>query len=209
MHPNPVFRTEPDSRAIAFARAQAFGTLALNADPSPLLSHVPFVLSQDGTELEAHLVRSNPIARALREPQAVVISVVGPHGYISPDWYGVEDQVPTWNYVAVHLRGTMSLMADDALRGVLDRLSAELESRLLPKPPWTSSKMTPDVLKRMMRQIVPVFMQVDDIKSTFKLGQNKPEDVRLRAAEGVNVAEIGMETATLAVLMRQSASGEV
>jgi transcriptional regulator len=70
-----------------------------------MISHVPFVLNANGTEAELHLVRSNPIARAVTGPTQAVLAVTGPDGYVSPDWYDTPDQVPTWNYVAVHLRG--------------------------------------------------------------------------------------------------------
>ena len=61
-----------------------------------------------GDAVWLHLVRSNPIARsACRAGAGCDDRGVGPDSYISPDWYGVPDQVPTWNYVAVHLRGTL------------------------------------------------------------------------------------------------------
>ena len=101
MHPNPIFRKESHERNLGFVQHRSFGALSINADPVPLLAHIPFQLTDDGTYLEAHLVRSNPIARALRDGERdAVIAVTGPDGYISPDWYGVENQVPTWNYVA-------------------------------------------------------------------------------------------------------------
>lgn len=202
MHPNPAFRAEDRDRHIAFARERAFGVLALSADQGPLLSHVPFLLSEDGAEASLHLVRSNPIVRALNEPRTVRIAISGPDGYISPDWYGIEDQVPTWNYVAVHLTGTLSLLPQDALRDLLDRQSDFYERRLNPKPPWSASKMSAEALDKMMRMIVPCKLQVDDIQGTWKLNQNKPDDVRLAAADHVAVDGFGSETTHLAALMR-------
>jgi transcriptional regulator len=108
MHPNPAFRGDPAETNLAFARTRGFGTLCLNGPEGPMLSHVPFVLNADGTEAEMHLVRSNPIARAVTGPTRAVLAVTGPDGYVSPDWYDAPDQVPTWNYVAVHLRGPLS-----------------------------------------------------------------------------------------------------
>ena len=183
MHPNPAFRAEDRARNIAFARNRAFGVLALSTQDAPLISHVPFLLSADGTRAEMHLVRSNPIVRSLKQPRLASIIVSGPDGYISPDWYGVEDQVPTWNYVAVHLTGTLELRPPEELRDLLDRQSAFYEERLLPKPPWRTDKMSPEALERMMRMIVPCRMQVGDIQGTWKLNQNKPDAVRLAAAE--------------------------
>jgi transcriptional regulator len=89
------------------------------------------------------------------------------------------------------------------MRDLLDRQSARFEDRLLPKTPWTMTKMTPEVLDRMMRQIVPCRMRVTEVQGTWKLGQNKDDAVRLRAADAVETAGQGQETAALAALMRQ------
>ena len=201
MHPNPAFRQESEARSVAFARERSFGILAVNAGDGPLLSHVPFVLDEMGTGLKAHLVRSNPILRLLGEPVPAVIAVSGPDAYLSPDWYGVDDQVPTWNYVAVHLRGTLRRLDDGELHGILDELSALFEERLAPKKPWTSAKMDQELYGRMLRQIVPVAMDVERIDATWKLSQNKPQDVRLAAVAGLDTAVSGSEIAALAALM--------
>lgn len=130
------------------------------------------------------------------------IAISGPDGYISPDWYGNPANVPTWNYIAVHLRGEMSLADETGLREHLDALSAHFEARLAPKKPWTTAKMEPDALSRMMRMIAPVTMRIESIDGTWKLGQNKSEEARLGAAEGLESSAIGMELPALAELMR-------
>ncbi|MEM1285694.1 MAG: FMN-binding negative transcriptional regulator [Pseudomonadota bacterium] len=202
MHPNRAFRKPDEARNIAFVRERAFGVLAVNAEDGPRLSHVPLVLSEDGRQAELHLVRSNPILRLLETPQPAVVAVSGGDAYVSPDWYQVDDQVPTWNYVAVHLRGTMGKLPQDALHGVLARLSDHQETKLLPKKPWTSDKMDQTIYGKMQRQIVPVQLDVAHIDGTWKLSQNKPDDVRLRAADGVEEAGIGLETTPLSAMMR-------
>lgn len=202
MHPNPAFRKENRDRNIAFARARGFGVLAVNADPAPLLSHVPFALDDGAEMVDFHLVRSNPILRLLDEPRAAVIAVQGPDSYVSPDWYGVEDQVPTWNYVAVHLRGRIERLPDEALLPMLDHLSEVFEDRLLPKTPWKTDKMTPDVLDRMLRMIAPCRMTIETVDGTWKLSQNKTDAVRMAAAERLERDGLGQEIAALAELMR-------
>ncbi|MGV6805807.1 MAG: FMN-binding negative transcriptional regulator [Ruegeria sp.] len=204
MHPNPAFRAEDRARHIDFARERGFGVLAVSTEEAPLISHVPFLLSEDGTVAELHLVRSNPITRVLTGPKAARIAVSGPDGYISPDWYGVEDQVPTWNYVAVHLTGQMEMLPNERLRDLLDRQSAFFEERLQPKPPWRADKMDSHALERMMRMIVPCRMHVTEIDGTWKLNQNKPEAARLGAADLVGTSETGSELGQLAALMRDS-----
>ncbi len=208
MHPNPAYRQEPQARALDFARERGFGTLTVagsGAGPEGVLAaHVPFLL-EDGL-VAAHLVRSNPLARLLREgPAAALMIVTGPDGYISPDWYGEPDRVPTWNYLAVHIRGELRLIGEARLRVHLDRLAANFERRLAPKPPWKADKMTSDALAKMLRQIVPVEMAIEAIDSTFKLNQNGPASSRLGAAAALAAGGTpGMETAALAALMREA-----
>lgn len=201
MHPNPIFRDAPTEQNIEFARERGFGTLAVNGDDGPMLAHVPFLIAPDAQSLEMHLVRSNPIARALKTPAKAVVSVGGPDSYISPDWYEIDDQVPTWNYVSVHLRGTLELLEGEMLRAHLDALSAQNEARLAPKVPWKTDKMSPDSLARMMRMIVPCRMSIETVDGTWKLGQNKPNSARTSAAKFVKSQNQGHETSHLAALM--------
>lgn len=202
MHPNPIFRKTANAENLAFVHSRGFGTLCVNGENGPLLAHVPFVLSDDGSNAEFHLVRSNPIARLSTHSLAAVFSVSGPDSYISPDWYGVDDQVPTWNYIAVHLRGTLVQHPATDLRQHLDQLSHHFETRLSPKAPWKTDKMDPRSLETMMRMIVPYRLQIEDIQSTWKLGQNKPDEARISAARQVATDGIGQETPDLAGLMQ-------
>jgi transcriptional regulator len=201
MHPNPIYHRTTDARAFDLVRDRAFGQITLTGPDGLLASHIPVLLAPDETTLDMHLVRSNPILRLLDTPQDALLAVMGPDGYVSPDWYGADDQVPTWNYAAVQIRGTLEALDHATMHDMLDRQSAHFEDQL-PKTPWTTAKMTPDVLEKMMRQIVPCRMTITDVQSTFKLNQNKPDDVRLRAADAMESSGIGMETATLAALMR-------
>jgi len=130
--------------------------------------------------------------------------VSGPDGYVSPEWYGVEDQVPTWNYVAVHLEGELELRPAEELRDLLDRQSAFYESQLLPKPPWSTDKMNPEALDRMMRMIVPARMRVTGVDGTWKLSQNKPDAARKAVAKQIEKGP-GAEQQVLAALMRDRA----
>jgi transcriptional regulator len=189
MHPNPAFRQDPRDRNLAFARARGFGILSVNGPEGPLAAHVPFLLNEDGSFAELHLARSNPIARA-GLPLPALIAVSGPDAFVSPDFYGphaeVPDQVPTWNYVAVHLRGVLEPLPEDALRPHIDALSAEHEGRIAGKTPWTSAKMTEGAMPRMMRMILPFRFRVTLVEGTWKLNQNKTPAIRSRAAAALS-----------------------
>ena len=62
--------------------------------------------------------------------------------------------------------------------------------RLLPKPIWKIDKVSDEALSKMLRQIVPIAMDVEDLDGTWKLGQNKPDDVRVSASQ--NMRETGL-----------------
>ncbi|TCL01368.1 PaiB family negative transcriptional regulator [Shimia isoporae] len=201
MHPNPAFRTTELEQSLAFARSRGFGVLALSTEGPPLISHVPFLLSEDGSSADLHLVRSNPMARLLTTAKAAKLAVSGPDSYVSPDWYEIDDQVPTWNYVAVHLTGSLEQLPQSEMPALLDRLSAHFEAQLLPKPAWTRDKMTPETFDRMLRMIQPFRLRIDDVQSTWKLGQNKPVEARHAAATHMAAQSIGTQTRELAALM--------
>ena len=202
MHPNPAFRQSPREANLAFARERGFGMLTINGADGPLLAHVPFLLSEDGATADLHLARSNPIART-GLPTTAVIAVLGPDAYVSPDWYGLDDQVPTWNYVAVHLRGVLHPLPVETLREHADALSARFEAELAPKKPWVSTKMADGSMDRMMRMILPFRLVIDTVEGTWKLNQNKPAEARLAAATALEAREGEPAATTLARLMRQ------
>ena len=202
MHPNPAFRQTAREANLEFARARGFGMLAVSGPDAPALAHVPFLLSADGTAADLHLARSNPIART-GLPAAAVIAVAGPDAYVSPDWYGLDDQVPTWNYVAVHLRGVLHPLPVETLRDHADALSARFEAELAPKKPWVSAKMADGTMDRMMRMILPFRLVIDTIEGTWKLNQNKPAEARLAAAMALEARGGEPPAQSLARLMRQ------
>ena len=206
MHPSPLFRQASRAANLAFARERGFGVLAVGAGDAgaPLLSHVPFLLAEDGSAVHAHLARPNPILRCLEEGERpAVLAVGGPDGYISPDWYEADPGlVPTWNYVAVHLRGVLRLRPEETIRGHLDELAVQFEERLLPKRPWRTTKVPERQLEALMRAILPVELEVERVDGTWKLNQNRADEARLTAAGHMEASGLGMETALLARLMR-------
>ena len=202
MHPNPSFRGTPAKQNLDFARSRSFGILSVNGDNGPVLAHVPFLLSGDGGHADLHLARSNALVQATAGAKAV-LAVGGPDAYISPDWYDVVDQVPTWNYIAVHLRGVLHQLPQDALEPHLTELSARFEQRLLPKPVWKPSKMGEGVMDRMMRMVLPFRLTITAVDGTWKLNQNKPVNARqgviaVLEAQGGTAAEVARAMAAVA-----------
>lgn len=186
MHPNAAFRWEDRDAMRAFAVEVGFGMLFLTTPDGPRVAHVPFVLL-DENRIAFHLVRGNAITRHLDGAEALFV-VNGPDGYISPDWYGIDDQVPTWNYLALELQGVARKMDEAALIAQADALSETNEKRLHPKPIWTRDKMPDGLFDKMLRGITGFELEITAWRSTVKLGQNKSAEVRNAAADGAEAA---------------------
>jgi transcriptional regulator len=175
----------PDEDAMrAFLAEQAFAQITCVAGDRPAAAHAPLSVTRDGA-LQFRLARGNPLVDSLAGAP-VLVTVVGPHGYISPDWYGTPDQVPTWNYVLVEAAGVARQLDADALRAQIDLLSAAQEALLAPKPAWTSAKMDPRKLALMLRTIVGFSIDQPVLRGVRKLGQNKRAGEAAGAVAGLH-----------------------
>jgi transcriptional regulator len=177
MYTPPFFRQD-HAASLSFAEERGFGTVCAWNGTRPIASLLPFYLSHaaDGTaKVLFHLARHNPLIKYADSTTSWLLAVNGPDAYVSPDWYVSPDQVPTWLYQSVHLTGTVRVLSDDELAVQIDTLSAKFENWLLPKKPWTSTKMTPARLETMKKAIVGLVMTVVDVEGSFKLNQHKSE----------------------------------
>jgi transcriptional regulator len=183
MHPNRAFAWADRDAMLAFVGEIAFATIAAAniADEGPVIVHAP-VLVAGPDRLRFHVSRGN---RAKLDGKRAIVSVLGPDGYISPDWYGVEDQVPTWNYLAVEAEGPLRTLDEAELADLLDGLSAAHEARLAPKPAWTRAKMTPGRFEAMLKAIIGYELAIEELRGTRKFGQNKDAAQRRAAAAGL------------------------
>ena len=172
-------------------------------------AHIPFVLDRgEGSHgrLRGHFARPNPIWRAFDGETEALAIFSGPDTYVSPDWYVTPHQVPTWNYIAVHVRGRPKVMDGAAdVRRVLDDLSARNEERIAGKKPWTADKLPAEVYARMTKGIVAFEMPIERIEGKWKLSQNRAEADRqgvVAALEALDDAGNDMGARAVAKAMR-------
>jgi transcriptional regulator len=192
MHPNRAFEWQDREAMLAFVADVAFCTIAVDG---PFVVHAPVIVDPPD-RLRFHVANGNRAAKALKG--RAIISCLGPDAYISPDWYGRADQVPTWNYVAVEAEGPLRQLDQHELTTLLDDLSAAHEARLAPKPAWTRGKMTPGRFKAMLNAITGFELTIEALRGTNKLGQHKSEAERQGAADG-----LAPHNPALAALMRE------
>jgi transcriptional regulator len=183
MHPNRKFQLQDREAMAAWVRELGFGVLFVPTPDGPRAVHVPVLL--DGDRLRFHVSRGNAVHSTLAAGTRALFVATGPHAYISPEWYGLEDRVPTWNYVAVELEGPVRPLDPEALVRVVDDLSAENEERLAPKPAWTRAKMSEGRFEGLLKAIAGFEMHVADWRGTAKVDQDKPQEVRSRIADAL------------------------
>lgn len=198
MHPNRKFHIQNRDSMAAMVRELGFGVLFVPATEGPRAVHVPVLL--DGDRLRFHVSRGNQVHAALAAGARALFVATGPHAYISPEWYGLDDRVPTWNYVAVELEGSVRPLDPEGLVRLVDDLSAEREARLAPKPPWTRARMSEGRFEGLLKAIGGFEMEIEAWRGTAKVDQDKPDAVRGRIADAL--AERGERDMAAAMRMK-------
>jgi len=174
----PAYFAEPDGRRIASLIEQyGFATLLTPTASGLHITHAPLMLdTTDGEhgKLLGHLARANPHADALRDGVAVTALFHGPHGYVSPTWYETPG-VPTWNYAAVHVHGTVRRIEQaDAKWPLITELAAQYERGSA--QPW-DPELRREQWWKMLDAIVGFEIAITSIEAKFKLSQNRqPKD---------------------------------
>ena len=184
-----------------------FATLITSIAGDVQVSHVPVLLEQcdaaTGGMIIGHVAAANPHSSSLSEGAGLLV-FQGPDDYVSPSWYGEPAAaVPTWNYVAVHVHGQLERIDDvTGKRAIVDALSARHEAKFA--KPWTSDKMAPALLERMLGAIVGFRMRIVRVDAKFKLGQNRSAGDRAGVIAGLDALETP-ESGALASWMRRYA----
>ena len=174
MYLPPAFRLD-DGGAWAFVGMHDFGLLLSHRHGAIDGTHLPLRCRERGGRraLLAHLARANPQWRSL-EGAPVTVIFEGPHGYVSPTWYADgANAVPTWNYTAVHVRGTARLGNRDDLIEQLEGTAAAHEAAAADGTRWHVGRLSAEQRERLFAAIVPVVVDVERIEGKAKLSQNR------------------------------------
>ena len=181
MYIPPYFAVTDRDEIFAFIEANAFGQLVSIVDGRHCATHIPFLLSKDKSCLLTHVARQNPQHLEI-EGQEALVTLAGPHGYISPSWYAGAG-VPTWNYQAVHLYGQCRLITDpQQLSAIVEELSANYESGFA--EPWQ-----PQYGASMLSAIIGIEITISDIQCQYKLSQNRSSEDQARVIQQLQSAD--------------------
>jgi transcriptional regulator len=154
--------------------------LLISQSPSlsdlPEANYYPFFLHDEGglKYLVGHIAKANPHWRSL-DQKTVGIHFLGPNSYISPSWYTDPLNVPTWNYAAVYITGTVQLVEEaNQIEDILQKSVNHFEA--LNQSYWNYD--LPEAFRsKLISAIVGIRIKIKSIEGKFKMSQNrKPED---------------------------------
>lgn len=166
------------NEALAFMKQFNFACIITPHNEKPIATHLPFVVSKrdDQIILTSHLAKANEQANNLESKNSLVI-FSEPHAYISPQFYSKKQNVPTWNYIAVHVYGKAKIIKNDkGVHTVLEQMINSFEPEYLKQ--WYDLPV--NYKTRMVKGITAFEITVDELQFKEKLSQNKTEEERHR-----------------------------
>lgn len=169
------FRVRDHADAIAFMHANPFAILVSAMDDGPFATHLPVFTRQTEERLliRGHVAKANPHWRHLEQNAACMTIFHGPHAYVSTSNYTARENVPTWNYGAVHAYGNARVFASpEELQSVLHDLISTFEPAYAEQ--WSS--LTDTYRERMLSHIVGFEISVTKLEAKFKLSQNRTKE---------------------------------
>lgn len=166
------FVEEDEEKILAFMSEYNFATLVTAENDFPTATHLPFIIEKRGEKiiLLAHLAKANLHWKQFDKEILVIFQE--PHAYVSPLLYGEKNNVPTWNYVAVHAYGKAKLFetAEDNL-AFLAKMVEAFDPNYF-QTDW--QEISQDYKIKLAAGVVAFEIEVTDLQGKKKLNQNKP-----------------------------------
>ncbi|NMP31846.1 FMN-binding negative transcriptional regulator [Thalassotalea sp. M1531] len=163
--------------------------------PSLEASHVPLIYQAENQFLFGHLARNNQHAKEASGSKVVAV-FSGPHYYIAPNWYANSPAVPTWNYVAVHMHGTIEWLDDSNTLSAVEKLVAKYQPALLDN----QAIMPIEFQQKLAKGIVGFRVHIERIEAKAKLGQHRKSEDQAGVVKGL-IQEKNAEAAQLLAVM--------
>jgi len=182
-----------------FVEKNSFGILVSSHNGMPYATHLPLVLDRNQGYLYGHFARPNQQWKNL-EKQEILVIFQGAHHYISSSWYETHESVPTWNYVAVHVYGTIEIIDDrtELLHNLQELVSKYEET----SSSYAIDGQNQSYVDKLMQGIVGFRLKINRLEGKWKLSQNHSADRKKMVIEQLN--HIGTDHAKeIAELMKE------
>lgn len=172
-YPPPHHQDHEISNMIEVIKSYSLATVISVKDNTPLITHLPLIYRESDGKLIGHIDIYNPQTALMKDNNEVSIIFSGPQCYISPAVY-TTTQLPTWNYIKVHLKGNvMAIESKAALKESLIIMTEFLEQ---PEHKYVLEADNPR-MERALDYIKMFEITITDWEGKFKLSQDKkPKD---------------------------------
>jgi transcriptional regulator len=197
--PKHFSNTDRDS-ILEFIRKYSFGLLVTAQDNIPEATHLPFLIEERDGEvvITSHLAKANQQSGQLIQNEVMVV-FSEPHAYISPKHYEKEQNVPTWNYIAVHAYGKATIIeTEEQLAAMMGKMIAQYDAAYLEQ--WNN--LSAEFKTRMYNGIVAFEIRVTSLQAKNKLSQNRSENERKNIIEAFEKSSDGNEAEIAAYMKR-------
>ncbi len=169
-----IYKNEDPIAINDFLQKNSFGILVNQVDEKPWATHIPLELdtNESGKQIfYGHLSKENPQWKSFASDSQVLAIFSGPNSYISPSWYDHEN-VPTWNYTAVHVYGIIKIIEGEVLLASLKKLVDKYEARS--ENPIRMEDLSEETM-RQTRGIIAFEIEIIEIQAVHKLSQNRDD----------------------------------
>lgn len=158
-----------------FVQQNSFGTLVTTKKGKPIATHLPMQLIKEDEDfyITGHMAYGNPQWRTFEASDDVLVMFQGPHAYISSSWYEQEN-VPTWNYQAVHIYGAAFVLTEEQLKQDLAKLLQKYEHHREHPVLW--EELSPSLLEKELKGIVGFKIRIKEVQAAYKMSQNRNEE---------------------------------
>ena len=169
-----IYKNNNQEELRAFLKENAFGILVTHSEGKSIATHIPllFEVKEDGTEiLHGHISKANEQVAHLVDKTEALCIFNGPHSYVSASWYDFEE-VSTWNYIAIQVRGTLKKLDSE---GLLKSVKALMNKYEAPQENPIDINKLSDKTMRQINGIVGFEIAITEIHAAKKLSQNRDD----------------------------------
>lgn len=172
------------SEILEFIQRFSFGTIITSVEGKPIATPLPFLASIQDNQivLQAHFAKANEHWKYIVDQESLII-FQEPHAYISPSHYEKEQNVPTWNYISVHLYGKAIWAPSEEVSQRILEASIDFYESTYQKQ-WYG--LSEDYKSRMLKGIVAFEFFVSEIQAKKKISQNRTEKEQVQIAEALS-----------------------
>lgn len=169
-----IYKNENPEDIRSFLKSNSFGILVNQTEGKLWGTHIPLELDTNSAGKEVlfgHISKENPQWQGFAKGTEVLSIFSGPHSYISSSWYDHEN-VPTWNYIAVHVYGKIRIIEGEEMLSSLKKLVDKYEAAS--ENPLKIENLSAETMMQT-KGIVAFEIEITEIQAQKKLSQNRDD----------------------------------